>query len=155
MVPEISITNFILAQKPAMYEIKTLTGNLDYLRRLSLILKSTPREVLHAYFQLNVIKTWVSRLPEEYSRPLEAFQEATGDKFHMAPVQRQEICIGEVRDSLGELLSAVFIERAFSPDAKILVDRIAGGIIEAYSTRLDSLEWMSAPTKTVAKKKRS
>jgi endothelin-converting enzyme len=152
-VPEISVTKLFNALRPAKFDIQTINCNIGYLRNLSSIIKSTPRDVLHAYFQLNVIKTWVTRLPKDYSRPLQVFEEATGDYPFVAPASRRDVCFGEVRDGLESLLSAVFIERAFSPEAKALGDRIVEDIKEAYATRLDSLEWMSDSTKTTAKKK--
>jgi predicted metalloendopeptidase len=71
----------------------------------------------------------------------------------MAPTPRRDFCVGEVRDTLESLLSAVFIERIFSPEQKALGDHIVKGIMEVYSTRLESLKWISASTKATAKKK--
>lgn len=108
---------------------------------------------MHAYFQNSVIRIWAMRLHDDYNQPLHRFRNVTGDEFKLPPVKRGTFCLGEVQENLGSILAAMFLERTFSPEAKLLGDTIVDGILEAFSTRLDGLDWMTNATKTTAKKK--
>jgi endothelin-converting enzyme len=67
--------------------------------------------------------------------------------------ERWRTCVSEIDGNLGWLLSAAFVERAFSAEAKSLGDRIIRDIKAVFSERLNTFEWMSNSTKQVAAKK--
>ncbi|TLD38013.1 putative endothelin-converting enzyme protein [Venturia nashicola] len=152
-IPQISITNLLNAQAPTTYTIKSINGQLAYLKRLSTILTSTSREVLHAYFQTSIIRTFASKLDKIYNEPLNRFRNISGDDFYSPPTERWKVCLGEVQDNLDYILASAFLDKAFSPEAKVLSDRVVGSILEALTSRLGGLDWMTNSTKTVAKQK--
>lgn len=147
------MTKLLNAQAPTGYKIDTINGKISYLKRLSTILTSTSREVLHAYFQTSIIRTFAPRLDKIYYEPLKQFRNISGDDFYMPPAQRWQVCLAEVQDNLDYILGSVFVERAFSPEAKVLGDRIVDSVLESLASRLDALDWMTNSTKVVAKQK--
>lgn len=152
-IPQISITKLFNAQAPTGYKIETINGKTAYLKRLSTILKSTPREVLHAYFQTAIIRSWAPRLDKTYYQPLTQFRNVTGDDFYSPPSERWRVCLGEILDNFDTLLGSVYLERVFSPEGKLLGDGIVDSILKIMALRLDSLDWMSNSTKVVAQQK--
>ncbi|KAE9969755.1 hypothetical protein EG328_006686 [Venturia inaequalis] len=153
VIPQISISKLFKAQAPAGYTIVTINGKMAYLKRLSTILRSTSREVLHAYFQTSIIRTFAPRLDKMYYQPLTQFRNVTGDDFYMPPAERWQVCLAEIQDNLDYILGSVFVERVFSPEAKALGDGIVDSILKSLASRLDALDWMTNSTKIIAKQK--
>lgn len=61
--------------------------------------------------------------------------------------------MGEIQDNFDYLLSSVYLDRAFSPQAKVLGDEMVDNILKTLASRFDVLDWMSNSTKVVAKQK--
>ena len=66
---------------------------------------------------------------------------------------RWKRCVQLVDGQLGEALGKEFVSRAFSADLKERTLRMARQVEQAMEQDIDSLEWMSAPTKARAKEK--
>jgi endothelin-converting enzyme len=154
LVPEISFTAALKASIPTGYQVKSvLNSDSEYLEKISKIIKETPRDVLHGYFQVRLIAAWSGRLGKEYRRPLSIFGNLMAGRDPWSESERWRTCLNEVDGSLGWILSAAFVERAFSANAKALGDRIVKDIKAVFTERLKTFEWMSATTKLVAEKK--
>jgi endothelin-converting enzyme len=154
LVPQISITKYLDGLKPAGYEAKfILNADPYFFKNISSIIKSTPRDVLHAYFQSRLIATWGPRLHKDYRLPARAFANILAGRDPLAESERWRTCLSEIDSGLGWILSAAFVERAFSPDAKALGDRIISDIKTEFTQRLKGLEWMSPATQALAAKK--
>jgi len=151
LVPEISISAVLKAQVPAGYAIKTvLDSDPNYFKSISSIIKSTPRETIHAYFQSRLIASWAGRLHKDFTKPSRVFSNQMAGRDPNAESERWRTCTSEIDGSLGWLLSAAFVQRSFSSDAKVLGDRIVKDIKAVFTERLQGFEWMSNVTKEVA-----
>ncbi|QDS78081.1 hypothetical protein FKW77_003728 [Venturia effusa] len=155
MVPEIDVGKLVDELKPAAYTPKFIL-NSDYLfvGNVSAILKSTPREVLQGYMQYLIIDNYVSRLDSDYRLPVIVFKNSLAGRDPFIRSERWKVCLNEVQEELGWILSAAFLEKAdFTQDAKALGDRIISDIKAEFAARLKTLDWMSPKTQDVAVQK--
>lgn len=153
-LPEISISKLLKALAPADYTIKTVINNDPYYYgNISTILKSTPRETLHGYFQYRLIATWSGRLHKDYTRPARVMSNSLAGKAPDAVAERWRSCVAEIDSALGWFLSGAFVQRAFSAQAKSLGDRIVSDIKNEFTARLKNVNWMGEETKKIAAKK--
>lgn len=154
MVPEFSVTDFLVQQAPKDYKVKTvILSDTYYFGNLSSIIKETPRATLHAYFRWNVLRGWYGRLHKDYTRPSRVFNNQLAGRDDDAISARWRTCISEVDNisgGVGWLLSAVYIDKAFSPAAKELGDRIVRDIRAEFISRLQNFDWMTDTVKQAA-----
>ncbi|MBB1321628.1 M13 family metallopeptidase [Shewanella sp. SR43-8] len=61
--------------------------------------------------------------------------------------------VSTVSDTLGEVVGKVYVKRHFAPEAKTRMEQLVENLRGAYSSSIDSLDWMSADTKVAAKDK--
>ncbi|MBB1388376.1 peptidase M13 [Shewanella sp. SG44-6] len=61
--------------------------------------------------------------------------------------------VSTVSDTLGEVVGKVYVKRHFAPEAKSRMEQLVENLRGAYSSSIDSLDWMSADTKVAAKDK--
>jgi endothelin-converting enzyme len=130
-----------------------INSDPDFFTKISGIIDSTPREVLHAYFQQRLVMTWAGRLGKEYTRPLRVYSNLMAGRDPFSESERWRTCSSEIDSALGWILSAAYVEKAFSADAKKLGDRIVSDIKAVFSERLMKFDWMSEKTKALAVKK--
>ncbi|CAN5159330.1 M13 family metallopeptidase [soil metagenome] len=55
--------------------------------------------------------------------------------------------------ALGEAIGRIYVDRHFSPPAKVAMDDLVAHLIEAYRASIQTLEWMTADTRTRALEK--
>lgn len=151
LIPEIGISQLVDGLKPAAYTPKFVL-NLDsrFSGNLSTTLKATSRKALHGYFQFRLIATWAGRLYVDYRWPRIVFSNSQAGRDPFAVSERWRTCLSEVDGGLGWLLSAAFVEKAFSQDAKALGDRIVNDIKNEFKVKLKTLDWMAPGTQEKA-----
>jgi len=154
LLPAISVSKFLDGVKPAAYQPKMiLNSDTLFYANLSTILKGTSRKTVHGYMQSRIIGTWGGRLHKDYRWPAKVFANSQAGRDAFSESERWRTCLSEVDSGLGWLLSAAFVERAFSQDAKALGDRIVSDIKAEFSARLKKLAWMTPATQALAAKK--
>ena len=62
----------------------------------------------------------------------------------------RERALATVNGSVGEAIGQLYVDEKFPPEAKAKAEKMIGNVIKAYQKRIESLEWMSAETKTKA-----
>jgi endothelin-converting enzyme len=153
-VPQISITKLIGAQVPSGYKVHdVIVRDLSYYGNISSIITSTPRPVLHAFFQWHLINTWSSWLDRDMNRPLRIFRNRLSGLPDDAKPDRWKTCAEEMDSKLGWILSGFYVERAFSPQAKEYGDRIIQDVKAVFTERLKDIDWMSESVKARAANK--
>jgi endothelin-converting enzyme len=157
MVPEISVSKYLKAFIPEGYTITPnftmVVSDINYYKNLSNIIKVTPRESLHDYFQSRIVATWSGRLHRNFTAPARAFSNVMSGKDPNNIPERWRTCINEIDGNLGYILSGAFVERAFSAADKTLGDRIIADIKQVFAKRLQGFEWMTPQVKEAAAKK--
>ena len=58
-----------------------------------------------------------------------------------------------VEGSLGEQVGQLYVAKFFPPANKARMEKLVGNLLEAYRQDIDTLDWMTAPTKQEAKAK--
>jgi putative endopeptidase len=66
---------------------------------------------------------------------------------------RWKRCVNEVDSGLGEALGQVYVQRVFSPDAKLRASTMVRQVEDAMQNDIESLSWMTAETKRQALEK--
>jgi endothelin-converting enzyme len=130
-----------------------IIGDINYYNDLSEIIKTTPRDTLHAYFQWRLIATYQGRLHKNFTLPMRRFSNRMGGRDENTIGERWRTCLSEVDSGLSNLYSAAFIERAFTQKDKTLGDRVIMDIKAVFSERLRGFDWMSDKVKDTAARK--
>lgn len=115
-------------------------------------LKTADLSTLKAYMRYHVLSAFASRLPSTFDNENFAFY---GRTLYGQPEQapRWKRCSNSVNGALGEALGKVYVEQYFSGDSKAKMLQMVHDIENAMDRDIDSLEWMSEPTKVRAKEK--
>ena len=127
-------------------------GTPEFLPAMIKLVRATDINTLRAYMRYELLKTTAGQLPKRfddenfdfYSRKLNGVQEQRA---------RWKRCSQEVNNNLGEALGEVYVKQYFAGDSKAKMLEMVGDIERAMDVDIDSLDWMSAPTKVRAKEK--
>ncbi|TDE05895.1 M13 family metallopeptidase [Flavobacterium sandaracinum] len=124
-------------------------AQIDYLKALNGIIKTTPLTTWKAYLKWNVIhgaaKSLNTALDDEnfnfYGKTLYGIQA-------QQPMWRRGV--DRVNNSLGEIVGKVYVKKHFSPEAKEQVTLLVKNLLKAYGESIENLDWMSPETKKQA-----
>lgn len=135
---------------PAITEINVASP--DYFKGLNQTLSSTDLETIKAYLAVQLVDSFAARLPKAFDE--EAF-DFRGRKLTGTPEQaaRWKRCVGATDRALGEALGQAYVQQYFLPEQKANTLQMVHDIETQMGNDLDSLDWMSAPTKAKAKEK--
>jgi endothelin-converting enzyme len=132
---------------------KVIVNDKYYFGNLSSIIKATPRQTLHDYFQWRLIATWHGGVHKSLNAPLRRFNNRLLGRDPDALADRWRLCIAEVDAALGHILGGVFISRMFTKKDKQLGDQVIQDVKNVFAENLKTLDWMSASAKEVAARK--
>ena len=115
-------------------------------------IKSADMQTLRAYLRYQLATTFASKLPDRFD----------SENFHFystvlegQPEQRPrwKRCSSAVDGALGEALGQVYVSQYFAGDSKAKTLQMVHDIEAAMDRDIDTLEWMSPPTRVKAKQK--
>ncbi len=135
---------------PHVIEINEV--NPEFLPAMIKLLRSTNIDTLRAYMRFHLLSDTAAMLPKAFD---EARFDFYGRKLNGTPEQRArwKRCSGDVNNALGEALGEVYVRQYFAGDSKKKMLEMVADIENAMDRDIDTLDWMSAPTKTRAKEK--
>jgi putative endopeptidase len=139
------------ADFPPVTEINVM--NPDFYKGMNAVLDSTDLATIKAYLRWQLIASADSTvLPKAFDDEMFDF---TGRKMRGQPEQqaRWKRCVQATDRALGEALGQVYAEKAFPSSSKEATVQMVRDIENAMDQDLDTLDWMSAETKTRAKAK--
>ncbi len=127
-------------------------GQPSFFTALGSALTQVPLADWKAYLKLSVASDYAPYLSapfvtaafEFFGRQLEGRQEQT---------PRWKRGVRLVEAVAGEAVGRRYVERHFSPDSKARMDRMVGDLIATFRSSIDTLDWMSEPTKEQARDK--
>jgi putative endopeptidase len=124
----------------------------DFFKGLNQTLGDTDMEVIRTYLKLKLVDSFAARLPEAFD---EEHFDFYGRKLTGTPEQaaRWKRCVAATDASLGEVLGQVYVQQYFLPDQKAKTLQMVHEIETQMGKDLDTLDWMTAPTKAKAKEK--
>ena len=150
-VPESAFSRFRKGiASPDITEINN--SNPEFIKASMGAMQSTDIATLKAYMRYHLLTASASRLPKKFDDENFDFY---GRKLTGQPDQsaRWKRCSNAVNGALGEALGEVYVSKYFAGDSKAKMLEMVHDIEASMSADIDSLEWMSAPTKTQAKEK--
>ena len=141
---------FTAMTKRAVKEV--IVRQPDYAGAADAIIKSTPVETWKEYFTFGLLNSYADELPDSFVEARFNFHgRVLAGQPEIRP--RWKRGVAEVEDSLGEPLGKLYIEKHFSPEAKMRVDNLVKNILAAFKVGIDSLDWMTPATKARAQEK--
>lgn len=126
-----------------------VVAQIDYLKSLNNIIKTTPITTWKAYLKWNAIhgsaRSLNTALENEnfdfYGKTLNGIQT-------QQPLWRRGV--DRVNNNLGEIVGKVYVKKHFSPEAKEQVTLLVKNLLKAYGESIKNLDWMSPVTKKQA-----
>lgn len=126
-----------------------VVAQVNYIKSLNTIIKTTPLYTWKAYLKWNAIhassRSLNTALDDEnfdfYGKTLNGTQV-------QQPLWRRGV--DRVNNSLGEIVGKVYVKKHFSPQAKEQVTLLVKNLLKAYGESIKNLDWMSPETKIQA-----
>ena len=151
LMPDFNWTN-MLTKAGVEKEKNIVVAQIDYLKSLNTIIKSTPIDTWKIYLKWGTITKYASLLTTELDKQNFEFYGKT-----LTGAEKQEEdwkrAVNTVNASLGEVVGKVYVEKHFSPEAKERMVGMVKNLLKAYSASIKKLDWMSAATKKEALRK--
>lgn len=116
------------------------------------IFAETPVPVWRDYLAVHALNAYADVLPD-------VVEEIRSDFYvralHTAPsdLERADQAVGVVNTTLSEAVGQLYVARHFSPEARATVNAMVTNLLTVFGERIDSLSWMTKPTKTAAREK--
>lgn len=159
LTPQIHLATIIHRFAPPDVKVNGLIMMAPaYMKALSTIISSTPKEVLQTYFMWKVIQAYSSAVEADELIPYSRFKNQIQGKVNIyrhlncylannlkdpdSRPERWRTCVNHVDGGVGFILSRFFVEKAFSEKAKNLGDQIVSDIKEMFIEKLKITSWM-------------
>ncbi len=129
-----------------------IVGQPEFLHSLDTLLRKTPVETLKEYLRLQLVSAYAEYLGGEWEQENFAFnyQVLAGQKERRPQWKR---ALDAQEQAMGMILGRRFVEEFFPATAKKRYAELVVAIQQAYSNRIDRLDWMSGSTKARAHEK--
>jgi putative endopeptidase len=124
----------------------------SFIKGLGQLVKTVPVGDWRVYFKFQLLDDYAPLLSAQFEELEFDFHERTLNGV-VQQKDRWKRAVQLMDNNVGELVGKLFVERHFSPAAKARMLEIVGNLIKAFDTSIDTLEWMSEPTRIEAKKK--
>ena len=150
-LPGVNFEQFQTAMhSPTVTEINDSTP--QFFPALVMAVRDTDMRVLKAYLRYHTLTTFANRLPKRFDDENFEFYNHKLNGVPEVPA-RWKRCSNAVNGALGEALGKVYVAQYFAGDSKTKMLQMVSDIEHAMDRDIDSLTWMSAPTKVKAKDK--
>jgi endothelin-converting enzyme/putative endopeptidase len=150
-VPVLQFDKFLVqVGSPAVTTINVASP--EFFKTLNATIAATDLGTIKNYLRLKLIESQSMHLPKAFDE--ESF-DFYGRKLEGTPEQqvRWKRCVAATDSSLGELLGQLYVKQYFLPDQKEKTQQMVKDIEASMDKDLDTLEWMSPPTRAKAKEK--
>ena len=125
-----------------------IVGQPEYLAAVNNLLANTPIADERQYLRWHLVSSLTSALPKAYGDASFRFAQAlTGAK---AQQPRWKRSLQATDRALGEAFGQLYVDRAFSPQAKARAKQMIENLRTAYAERIMATDWMSPATKKEA-----
>ncbi|MCX5733985.1 MAG: M13 family metallopeptidase [candidate division NC10 bacterium] len=120
-----------------------------FFRELGLMAAGVPLSDWKTYLRWHLLRATARYLNSPFEREAFAFNGTILQGTQELPLRWKRV-LGETDGVLGEALGKLYVERAFSPQAKQKALEMAGNLKAALRGRIQALDWMSESAKTQA-----
>jgi putative endopeptidase len=126
--------------------------NLDnpgFFSELDGLLQETPIEILQTYARWHLLRASASALPAVFEDESFAFYgKALGGEQQQK--ERWQRVLAAATGEIGEPVSRLYVDAAFSAAAKSRCEDLVGGLVSAMGEAIEGLTWMTEETKSEA-----
>ncbi|XP_015217241.1 endothelin-converting enzyme-like 1 [Lepisosteus oculatus] len=123
----------------------------DYMQKVSDLIKTTSKRVLHNYMLWRVVASLSEHLSTAFRSTIHEFsREIDGTERQL---ELSQLCLAQANKHFGMALGALFVQEYFSSDSKAKVQELVEDVKLALYRRLMELDWMDEETKGAAQKK--
>uniref|UniRef100_A0A8C9VZV5 Endothelin converting enzyme like 1 n=1 Tax=Scleropages formosus TaxID=113540 RepID=A0A8C9VZV5_SCLFO len=123
----------------------------DYMQKVSEIIKTTSKRVLHNYMLWRIVAALSEHLSTAFRSTIHEFsREIDGTERQL---DLGQLCLNQANKHFGMALGALFVEEHFSSHSKAKVQELVEDIKHALDVRLQELDWMDTETKEAARSK--
>ncbi|KAM4566447.1 endothelin-converting enzyme-like 1 isoform 1-T1 [Odontesthes bonariensis] len=123
----------------------------DYIQKVSDIIKTTSKRVLHNYMLWRIVAALSEHLSTAFRSTIHEFSREIDGTEQQLELGR--LCLTQANKHFGMALGALFVQQHFSSQSKAKVQELVEDIKHSLDLRLQELEWMDEATKDAAKAK--
>uniref|UniRef100_A0A3Q3WFE6 Uncharacterized protein n=1 Tax=Mola mola TaxID=94237 RepID=A0A3Q3WFE6_MOLML len=123
----------------------------DYIQKVSDIIKTTSKRVLHNYMLWRIVAALSEHLSTAFRSTIHEFsREIDGTEQQL---ELGKLCLTQANKHFGMALGALFVQEHFSSESKAKVQELIEDIKHSLDLRLQDLDWMDETTKEAARAK--
>jgi len=124
----------------------------SYFTALGGLLTSVPLDTWKQYLRWHLIEDHAPYLSSDFvNTRFDFVGRVLGGKQQNK--ERWRRAVTAVNNAMGDALGQMYVQKYFAPEAKQRADGLVQNILAAYRSSIDTLDWMSAPSKAAAKDK--
>ncbi|TWW76777.1 Endothelin-converting enzyme-like 1, partial [Takifugu flavidus] len=123
----------------------------DYIQKVSDIIKTTSKRVLHNYMLWRIVAALSEHLSTAFRSTIHEFSREIDGTEQQLDLGR--LCLTQANKHFGMALGALFVQQHFSSQSKAKVQELVEDIKHSLDTRLQELDWMDETTKEAARAK--
>ncbi|WP_400192947.1 M13 family metallopeptidase [Hymenobacter sp. B81] len=130
---------------------EVIVGQPAFFDEVNALLKTEPLADLKTYLRWHLVRSVTAALPQAYGTEAFRFQQVlSGTKQQPTRWKRM---LAATDNALGEAFGQLYVDKAFSPEAKQKALEMVSNIKASMAEHIQSNTWMSEPTKQEALKK--
>lgn len=123
-------------------------ANPKFMRAIDSLLATVPVSLWKSYFTWNLVNRAANALGSPFVNEAFAFnQNLTGAKEQLPRYKR---CIAATDRAMGEALGKAYVDKYFTPEAKLRASTMVNNIKSEFRARVASRTWMSDSTRQMA-----
>ncbi|XP_077422477.1 endothelin converting enzyme-like 1 [Vanacampus margaritifer] len=123
----------------------------DYIQKVSDIIKTTSKRVLHNYMLWRIVAALSEHLSTAFRSTIHEFSREIDGTEQQLELGR--LCLTQANKHFGMALGALFVQQHFSSQSKAKVQELVEDIKHSLELRLQELDWMDEATKEAARAK--
>ncbi|XP_061684229.1 endothelin-converting enzyme-like 1 [Syngnathoides biaculeatus] len=123
----------------------------DYIQKMSDIIKTTSKRVLHNYMLWRIVAALSEHLSTAFRSTIHEFSREIDGTEQQLELGR--LCLTQANKHFGMALGALFVQQHFSSQSKAKVEELVEDIKHSLDLRLQELDWMDDATKEAARAK--
>jgi len=121
----------------------------SFIHELDKVIEDTPLDVWKTYYRWHALNAFAPFLSKNF---VDEDFNFNGKTLRGIPENkpRWKLGIAEVESAVPEALGQIYVARYFPPEYKARMEKLVGNLVAAYRQSIESLTWMSQPTKDEA-----
>ncbi|HEU4895818.1 MAG TPA: M13 family metallopeptidase [Acidimicrobiia bacterium] len=144
LMPGFGLTGYVRALGVGSESVNV--DNPGFFTELDALLASTDPETIRAYLAWHLVRRYASALPRRFEEEaFDFYNRKLGGQ--QQPRERWTRVLGAATADIGEQVARLYVERAFSSEAKARAERMVEGLLEAMERSIRDLDWMGEATK--------